>query len=80
MTAKVCSTFVNDKKVLLCGDQVADFICTISGCEKYAENFILEEIDGMAFTELSRHDLMTMGLKLGPAIKVHMAITTLKRD
>lgn len=55
--------------------QVAQFVSTLPGVrslnnEDICQRIIEEDIDGSAFMLLSQFDLVKLGLKLGPAIKV----------
>lgn len=50
---------------------VCDFIKNLPGCSDYAEDFAIQEIDGQALLLLKENHLVnTMGMKLGPALKI----------
>ena len=60
-------------------DHVATFIRTLPGCGDYADQFLLQEIDGQALMLLKEDHLMTaLNMKLGPALKIINKINTLK--
>lgn len=51
--------------------EVCDFIKNLPGCSDYAEDFAIHEIDGQALLLLKENHLVnTMGMKLGPALKI----------
>nr|DBA26159.1 TPA: hypothetical protein GDO54_010456 [Pyxicephalus adspersus] len=54
---------------------VYNFICSLPGCSAYAQVFKDHEIDGVTLPLLTEdHLLDTMGLKLGPALKIRSQI------
>jgi hypothetical protein len=58
---------------------VYDFIRTLPGCGMYADEFRQQEIDGSALMLLKEdHLMMTMNVKLGPALKICSRINSLK--
>jgi hypothetical protein len=68
--------------VLLLSSQVAevhDWIKSIGGCCEYAEDFLMQEIDGQALLLLKADHLMqAMSMKLGPALKICNKIAELQ--
>lgn len=50
--------------------EVCDFIRNLPGCSLYAEEFENQEIDGQALLLLTPNDLVGVGIKLGPALKI----------
>ena len=49
------------------------------GCEDYAEDFAIQEIDGQALMLLKEDHLMSaMSIKLGPALKIVAKINSMK--
>eukprot|EP01137_Pigoraptor_chileana_P003090 Opistho-2@42806 len=56
--------------------RVQEYITSI-GFEKYKQVFLDHEIDGRALVQLDRDQLVTMGLKLGPAINIESRIAEL---
>ena len=59
--------------------EVYEFVRKLPGCEMYAEEFRLQEIDGQALTLLKEdHLMMTLNVKLGPALKICQRINSLK--
>ncbi|XP_072276209.1 lethal(3)malignant brain tumor-like protein 3 [Pyxicephalus adspersus] len=56
-------------------EEVAQFVQQLPGCTEQASVFKEEQIDGVAFLLLTRNDLVKiLGLKLGPALKIHNSI------
>ncbi|KAM9316528.1 sterile alpha motif domain-containing protein 7 [Gastrophryne carolinensis] len=54
---------------------VYNFICSLPGCSSYAQVFKDHDIDGVTLPLLTEdHLLDTMGLKLGPALKIRSQI------
>ena len=52
---------------------------SIPGCHQYVDRFIFEEIDGQALMLLKEeHMIQTMGIKLGPALKIASRLRMLK--
>lgn len=61
--------------------EVSDFIRNLTGCSDYAEDFLVQEIDGQALLLLKEDHLMTaMGMKLGPALKIVAKIDEMRLD
>lgn len=51
--------------------EVCEFIKNLPGCSDYAEDFLIQEIDGQALLLLKENHLVNaMGMKLGPALKI----------
>lgn len=62
-------------------DEVCDYIRSLSGYSDYAEDFSLHEIDGQALVLLNENHLVqTMGIKLGPALKIMSKIEAIKNS
>lgn len=60
-------------------DEVAQFIEKLPGCAKYAGEFRDHLIDGQAMFLLEdRHLIETMGIKLGPAVKIWAVIKSVR--
>ena len=65
--------------MLLQVQDVYDFIRTLPGCGMYADEFRQQEIDGSALMLLKEdHLMMTMNVKLGPALKICSRVGSLK--
>jgi hypothetical protein len=61
--------------------EVCDFIKNLPGCSDYAEDFLIQEIDGQALMLLKEDHLMTaMAMKLGPALKIVAKIDDMRID
>lgn len=61
--------------------EVFDFIKNLPGCSDYAEDFLIQEIDGQALMLLKEDHLMTaMSMKLGPALKIVAKIDDMRID
>ncbi|KAJ8929251.1 hypothetical protein NQ314_018130 [Rhamnusium bicolor] len=61
--------------------EVFDFIKNLPGCSDYAEDFLIQEIDGQALMLLKEDHLMTaMAMKLGPALKIVAKIDDMRID
>ncbi|XP_017774346.1 PREDICTED: polyhomeotic-proximal chromatin protein-like isoform X7 [Nicrophorus vespilloides] len=61
--------------------EVCDFIKNLPGCSDYAEDFLIQEIDGQALMLLKEDHLMTaMAMKLGPALKIVAKIDDMRVD
>lgn len=61
--------------------EVVEFIENLPGCQDYAEDFRIQEIDGQALMLLKADHLMTaMGMKLGPALKIVAKIDDMRID
>ncbi|XP_045469794.1 polyhomeotic-proximal chromatin protein-like isoform X3 [Harmonia axyridis] len=61
--------------------EVSDFIKNLPGCSDYAEDFLIQEIDGQALMLLKEDHLMTaMSMKLGPALKIVAKIDDMRID
>lgn len=51
----------------------------IPGCQQYADKFLEEEIDGQALMLIKEeHLVQSMGIKLGPALKISAHLRSLK--
>lgn len=58
---------------------VYEFIKNLPGFGDYAEDFAVQEIDGQALSLLNDNHLVnTMGMKLGPALKILAKVQSLK--
>lgn len=58
---------------------VFEFVYSLPGCTMYADQFRRQEIDGRALTLLTEDHLMTtLGVKLGPALKICSCIRDLR--
>lgn len=58
---------------------VYEFIKNLPGFGDYAEDFAIQEIDGQALSLLNDNHLVnTMGMKLGPALKILAKVQSLK--
>merc|ERR1712106_1208102 len=57
-------------------EQVVEFVSSISQCQDYAEVFLSEKIDGGVLVLLTDTHLQSLGLKLGPALKLRSALAT----
>ncbi|CAD7077571.1 unnamed protein product [Hermetia illucens] len=58
---------------------VCEFIKNIPGCSDYAEEFAAQEIDGQALLLLNdNHLVTTMGVRLGPALKIVAKVQSMK--
>lgn len=61
--------------------EVFEFIKNLPGCSDYAEDFLIQEIDGQALMLLKEDHLMTaMSMKLGPALKIVAKIDDMRID
>jgi len=61
--------------------EVFEFIKNLPGCSDYAEDFLIQEIDGQALMLLKEDHLMTaMSMKLGPALKIVAKIDDMRVD
>ncbi|XP_060534304.1 polyhomeotic-proximal chromatin protein-like [Cylas formicarius] len=61
--------------------EVFKFIKNLPGCSEYAEDFLIQEIDGQALMLLKEDHLMTaMAMKLGPALKIVAKIDDMRID
>lgn len=61
--------------------EVFEFIKNLPGCSDYAEDFLIQEIDGQALMLLKEDHLMTaMAMKLGPALKIVAKIDDMRID
>ncbi len=59
-------------------DNVSDFL-TFLGYEAYVDRFLEHEIDGRALSLIKDHHLiMTLKLRLGPALKIFQQINAIK--
>lgn len=62
-------------------DEVCDYIRSLAGYSDYAEDFSMHEIDGQALVLLNENHLVqTMGIKLGPALKIMSKIEAIKNS
>lgn len=62
-------------------DDVCDYIRGLVGYSDYAEDFSVHEIDGQALLLLNENHLVqTMGIKLGPALKIMSKIEAIKNS
>jgi len=62
-------------------EEVCDYIRNYSGYGDYADEFAMHEIDGQALLLLNENHLVaTMGIKLGPALKIIAKIETIKNS
>ena len=60
-------------------DDVKKFIDSIPGCSGLGKLFEFHEICGQSLMYLDQKDLLeTINVKLGPAVKIHNAISLLK--
>lgn len=58
-----------------------DFVRHLEGCEDHAEEFKSQEIDGQALMLVNESVLVkSMGMKLGPALKICSKISALKGE
>jgi len=55
-------------------EQVVEFVSSISQCQEYAQVFLTEKIDGGVLALLTDTHLQSLGLKLGPALKLRAAL------
>ncbi|KAI4466351.1 polycomb group protein [Holotrichia oblita] len=61
--------------------EVSEFIRNLPGCSDYADDFLIQEIDGQALMLLKEDHLMTaMAMKLGPALKIVAKIDDMRID
>lgn len=59
--------------------EVADFVRSLAGCADYADDFLMQEIDGQALMLLKADHLMSaMSMKLGPALKICAKIDAMR--
>jgi len=56
-------------------EQVVEFVSSISQCQEYAQVFSCEKIDGGVLVLLTDTHLQSLGLKLGPALKLRAALS-----
>lgn len=62
-------------------EEVCDYIRNHSGYGDYADEFMVHEIDGQALLLLNENHLVqTMGIKLGPALKIMSKIEAIKNS
>jgi len=65
--------------VLWSAEDVVSFIRDIPGCDRYADRFLEEEIDGQALMLIKEEHLVhSMGIKLGPALKISAHLRSFK--
>jgi len=55
-------------------EEVVGFVSSISQCQEYAEVFLREKIDGGVLVLLTDTHLQSLGIKLGPALKLRSAL------
>jgi len=55
-------------------EEVAEFVSSIIECEEFAEVFLREKIDGGVLVLLTDTHLQSLGIKLGPALKLRSAL------
>ena len=61
--------------------EVSEFVRSLPGCDIYADEFRRQEIDGPALRLLKEEHLMTtLGVKLGPALKIVSYIRDLQEQ
>uniref|UniRef100_A0A914UTH9 SAM domain-containing protein n=1 Tax=Plectus sambesii TaxID=2011161 RepID=A0A914UTH9_9BILA len=62
-------------------EEVHNWVMSVNGAQASAEIFKQQEIDGQALMLLNEDHLMrTLGLKLGPAVKLQSALKALKES
>ncbi|XP_065565501.1 polyhomeotic-like protein 3 isoform X2 [Artemia franciscana] len=60
---------------------VAEFVRNLPGCDEYADEFLVQEIDGQALMLLKADHLMSaMNMKLGPALKICAKIESMRSE
>ncbi len=60
---------------------MCDFVRSIPGCAEYVDDFVLQEIDGVALMLLRPEILMSsMQIKLGPALKICKAVEAMQEQ
>ena len=52
---------------------MADWVAEVEECKEHSETFRREKIDGSSLVLLTESHLTSLGLKLGPAIKLRSA-------
>ncbi|CAH2035164.1 unnamed protein product, partial [Iphiclides podalirius] len=61
--------------------EVCDFIRNIPGCAGYADEFLMQEVDGEALLLIRpEHLVMALSMKLGPALKIVACIDSLRPE
>lgn len=61
--------------------EVCDFIRSIPGCANYADEFLMQEVDGEALLLIKpEHLVMALSMKLGPALKIVACIDSLRPE
>ncbi|XP_050361204.1 polyhomeotic-proximal chromatin protein-like isoform X4 [Nymphalis io] len=61
--------------------EVCDFIRNIPGCAGYADEFLMQEVDGEALLLIKpEHLVMALSMKLGPALKIVACIDSLRPE
>lgn len=61
--------------------EVCEFIRSIPGCGGYADEFLMQEVDGEALLLIRpEHLVMALSMKLGPALKIVACIDALRPD
>lgn len=61
--------------------EVCEFIRNIPGCAGYADEFLMQEVDGEALLLIRpEHLVMALSMKLGPALKIVACIDSLRPE
>ncbi|NP_001188364.1 polyhomeotic [Bombyx mori] len=61
--------------------EVCEFIRNIPGCAGYADEFLMQEVDGEALLLIKpEHLVMALSMKLGPALKIVACIDSLRPE
>ncbi|XP_072931036.1 uncharacterized protein [Epargyreus clarus] len=61
--------------------EVCEFVRNIPGCSGYADEFLLQEVDGEALLLIRpEHLVMALSMKLGPALKIVACIDSLRPE
>ncbi|EDV24173.1 uncharacterized protein TRIADDRAFT_57390 [Trichoplax adhaerens] len=80
-TDQLDTTWLSSSPYSWNSQQVAYFVCTIDGCERYGQLFLNEQVDGEALLLLREEHLISiLNLKLGPALKILAKVKKLKSD
>lgn len=76
----VCILLFN-KYILFKVAEVCEFIRNIPGCAAYADEFLMQEVDGEALLLIKpEHLVMALSMKLGPALKIVACIDSLRPE
>lgn len=60
---------------------MCEFIRGIPGCASYADDFLMQEVDGEALLLIkAEHLVMALAMKLGPALKIVACIDALRPE